>query len=503
MPIGDAELAERVEEEAAVKAEEEATESTDTVARDFDVTDRAVMDRLSRVIGALGIDAVQAQIRSSVLVSGLGGLGIEIAKNIVLSGVKSLTVNDECVVTMHDLASQFFVRETDIAKNRAAASASRLQELNLYVRVKHTEESLSQADLSFLAEFSVVILTDALSLDIVRVVDAYCRSKGVHFIYANLLGVFGWTFVDFGSKFVVSDATGEEARGGVITSSQSVSGSILTLIECAKRHDLDDGDVVVLSGGAEAGGTGGLPPRHATVKVIDQLRFEVDGGEEEDDLAAGGRVNTFTQVKLPVTIAHDSFESSFSNPQFDELMHADFSKMEHPTAAFYAMRAIDLFGKRSSSEASGAEPGSGDEPGGRGLSRLPRPWNDDDASKVVELAQECHKSDYALNDPGGEKPYEELGSKCLDLIRLASNTSAGYFAPLAAYLGGVVAQEALKAISGKFMPIRQWCFVDATEVVPCELGSRLTDHQSCTQPKTPYRSDALQIILGATLLQVL
>ena len=43
---------------------------------------------------------------SNVLVSGMGGLGVEIAKNIVLGGVKSVTVHDETVTTWSDLSSQ-------------------------------------------------------------------------------------------------------------------------------------------------------------------------------------------------------------------------------------------------------------------------------------------------------------------------------------------------------------------------------------------------------------
>ena len=44
--------------------------------------------------------------RSDVLISGMGGLGVEIAKNIVLGGVKSLTIHDEGNVTIENLASQ-------------------------------------------------------------------------------------------------------------------------------------------------------------------------------------------------------------------------------------------------------------------------------------------------------------------------------------------------------------------------------------------------------------
>lgn len=43
---------------------------------------------------------------SNVLISGMRGLGIEIAKNVVLGGVKSVTIHDPDNVTWMDLSSQ-------------------------------------------------------------------------------------------------------------------------------------------------------------------------------------------------------------------------------------------------------------------------------------------------------------------------------------------------------------------------------------------------------------
>jgi len=47
----------------------------------------------------------------------LKALGNEIAKNLVLAGIGSLTIVDHEVVTDDDLCSQFFVSEEDIGKN--------------------------------------------------------------------------------------------------------------------------------------------------------------------------------------------------------------------------------------------------------------------------------------------------------------------------------------------------------------------------------------------------
>lgn len=44
--------------------------------------------------------------------------------------------------------------------------------------------------------------------------------------------------------------------------------------------------------------------------------------------------------------------------------------------------------------------------------------------------------------------------------------SAGDLNPMDAAIGGVIAQEVMKACSGKFHPIVQWLYLDAIECLP-------------------------------------
>lgn len=54
----------------------------------------------------LGHDAMHRMGTTSVLIAGMRGLGVEIAKNVILSGVKSVTVQDEGQTVWSDLSSQ-------------------------------------------------------------------------------------------------------------------------------------------------------------------------------------------------------------------------------------------------------------------------------------------------------------------------------------------------------------------------------------------------------------
>lgn len=60
----------------------------------------------SRQLYVLGHDAMRRMANSDILLSGLGGLGLEIAKNVILGGVKSITLHDTatcgvCVFYFH------------------------------------------------------------------------------------------------------------------------------------------------------------------------------------------------------------------------------------------------------------------------------------------------------------------------------------------------------------------------------------------------------------------
>ena len=83
----------------------------------------------------------------------------------------------------------------------------------------------------------------------------------------------------------------------------------------------------------------------------------------------------------------------------------------------------------------------------------------------------------------------------LKLIEKLSFTCSGLLSPLAAFMGGLVAQECLKGISHKFVPIRQWYMPDAAEVIPPAL------HVADFIPTQSSRSYHNQICIGQTMLE--
>ena len=94
----------------------------------------------SRQLYVLGHEAMKRMSASNVLIVGLKGLGVEIAKNIALAGVKSLTLFDPEPAAWADLSAQFFLHPEDVGKPRDQVTAPRVAELNAYTPV-HIHQS--------------------------------------------------------------------------------------------------------------------------------------------------------------------------------------------------------------------------------------------------------------------------------------------------------------------------------------------------------------------------
>ncbi|KZV17146.1 hypothetical protein F511_29453 [Dorcoceras hygrometricum] len=105
-------------------------------------------DLHSRQLAVYGRETMRRLFASNILISGVQGLGAEIAKNLILAGVKSVTLHDEDSVELWDLSSSFIFSEEDLGKNRALASVAKLQELNNSVIISTLTTELAKEKLS-------------------------------------------------------------------------------------------------------------------------------------------------------------------------------------------------------------------------------------------------------------------------------------------------------------------------------------------------------------------
>ncbi|KAL6048271.1 Ubiquitin-like modifier-activating enzyme 6 [Balamuthia mandrillaris] len=430
----------------------------------FEVPDEAKnidIDLYSRQYYVYGGQAMSKMAESTIFLSGLGGLGVEIAKNIALAGVKTLTLHDSQPTTTFDLSSQFFLGEGDLGKNRVEASVEQIKELNPYTTIDIYSGDLDKADLSFFDRFKCVILTDT-PLDLQLKINDYCHSKGIAFISADVRGLFCSAFCDFGEKFEIHDKNGEENLEVMIDGVTKANPGVVTCLEKAK-HGFEDGDLVKFR---EVKGMTELNDRVFEVKVVNSFTFSIGDTSAFSDYKEGGLA---TQMKKPFQMSFLPLREALVKP---ELLFADWAKMHIPPSLHVGMQALDAFRKENEG-------------------KLPSPWNAEHAAKVVELAKAITSKSPATSDIDEE------------VVQKLAFTSQGGVAGLTAFLGGVTAQEAIKSVTGKFTPLNQFLYLDALELLPArEEGQSAEDYAAQFQPKGD-RYDSLIVCIGKDLLQQL
>lgn len=403
----------------------------------------------SRQLYVLGHEAMKRMGLSDVLIVGLRGLGVEIAKNIALAGVKSLTLYDPTPAVLSDLSAQFFLHPEDVGKPRASVTVPRVAELNPYTPVKELAVPDLTRDLSQLNQFKAIVLTDTSLKDQLVIAD-HCHKQGIYLVITDTYGLFGHIFTDFGDKFTCGDPTGENALTGIVANIDE-EGLVACLDET--RHGLEDGDFVTFQ---EIEGMDGINDA-APVKITVKGPYTFSIG----DVAKYGRYQRggiFTQAKMPKIINFKPLSEQINNP---ETLISDFAKFDRPIQLHVAFQALHQFADQNKG-------------------KLPRSHNEEDASTVFKLAE-------SINEKLGESKAEL--SK--DLIKEVSFQARGELSPMTAVFGGLAAQEVLKAVSGKFHPIVQYMYFDALECLPKSVQRT----EENTQPRNT-RYDAQIAVFG-------
>ncbi|XP_053809455.1 ubiquitin-like modifier-activating enzyme 7 isoform X4 [Vidua chalybeata] len=385
--------------------------------------------RYSRQLYVLGGGARRLP-GSAVLVSGLRGTGAQVATALVLAGTGRVVLHDCGAACSADRAHQFLLGESDLGQNRAKASQQALAELNPRVVVEAHTGELSEA---FLASFQVVVLTESPLEEQLRVGD-FCHAQGICFIVADTKGLAGQLFCDFGERFVVDDpAEGDPVSAAVEHISQGSPGVVTYMgTENSHGHLFRDGDLVTFSG--VQGMTELNKQEPIPVHVLDAFRLEISDTSSFSPYRCGGLIS---QVQQPQECSHKPLCQALEEPKIQVASPEDLPRSCSLHAAFQALHAFR-----------------------REQGRLPRPRAPADAERVLELAR-------SLGAQQG--PLDE------DIVRAFASVSAGDLCPVAAVVGALAAQEVLKAITGKFLPLDQWLYFDALECLALAGTAQLTE----------------------------
>lgn len=366
----------------------------------------------SRQIYVLGHEAMNRIRESNILISGLGGVGVELAKCIILGGVKSVTLHSEKNVKYSDLSTQYYFSEKDIGKNRTIC-VNKLKELNPSVEINVTTDDLRNVIRS--NKFDIVVMTDNTLIELISV-NQITREKNIKFIACIAYGGFGYVFCDFGDCFIVNDIDGEEIKSGIILDLYSVNNNDEVIaIQTVEPHNLAEGDFIKIKG---------YDKEFTTIKIKDTKTFIIKSPYSEKIIKKEANL-TFQQIKHPKILKFYPLIESLTRSDFVMTDIIDFTR---PNTLHALFQAIDRFEVKHN--------------------RLPKTWDNNDAEELYTLTTQI---------------YPEANK---DVVYKLSYTLQGQLCALSSMIGSIGAQEVMKASSSKFHPIHQWFYYDITSNLP-------------------------------------
>lgn len=365
------------------------------------------------------------------------------------------------------MSTQYYLREEDVGKNRAEVTFPKISELNPYVAYSLDTREFGPAttDFSFLKDFTCVVLTGK-PLSVQLAVSAYCHEHDIAFITADTFGAFAWAFSDSGKNHEVVDKNGEQVKTAMIENiEKGATGTVVTSLE-NHMHGFEEGDSIKFTevqGLPEINYTQGQEFLHTVKEVKTPYQFVLgtDSSSWAGEYKLGGIA---TQVKVPSTMHFLPMAESIKKPNF---LVTDFFKFTNPDTCHIGMQALHEW----MAENGGQKPAA---------------WNLEHAQQIVAKAKQISSTS------SGDSSSAELDAAALKLISQISLCARGDIIGLTAFLGGTVAQEVIKSLSGKFTPLNQWLYLDATEILPDHEAAEFKAEEYIPDSDSRYGS---QIIL--------
>ena len=421
--------------------------------------DPAFMDLFSRQIATFGMQSMAKLVTMHVVIVGLKGLGVEVAKNVILAGPFAVTLVDKEPAAPKHQGANFYVKDSDLGTPLAAACRGELQSLNDRCKVFVADE-LSE---KLVESARCIVFTEGTRAELVKW-NKIARKHNCAFVSTNAWGFSGSVFTDFGDKHTMFDSDG------------------LAPSQCRITHISNDekGLVRVLSA-AEGGTTVGKPHKIECNDHTGWVRFaEVEGMHAKDEAAYrkyGLNINETSepfrceyvdphtikvgdlsglseyrggglliQVKRPVDKSYSPLSACLLNKPEQEL--TDFTKFYRDLHLHIAYQGVYSYMEAHE----GAFP----------------PANDDAAAaEVLKLAKAINESAKVMNASCGATVATCVDDLDEEVVLRVARHAAVELQPVACFFGAVAAQEVVKA-TGLYTPIDQFLYLDFFEALPEE-----------------------------------
>ncbi len=288
-------------------------------------------------------------------------------------------------------------------------------------------------------------------------IDAQCRANKVGYLTSQALGPWGFAFVDYGPEHIVTDHDGEQTKSFIVTSIENGAEKTVVTVHEDKRHIFQEGDYVTFR---EVEGMTEINNTKDPIKIIATTPLTFTLELDSSKFGQYVRQGVVENVKVPKKVEFHSWEQSFADPVASSndgmLLTADFAKFGRPEQLHVALYGITAFVKQNQKY-----PEAGDVAAVKAL---------------AEAALKNSKLEVEIDDGVFAKAVQFSG--CV-------------VSPMAAFFGGIVAQEIVK-FTGKYSPLKQWLHFDIYETLPREEGVDRTPLNSRYDDQIKIYGRALQ-----------
>ena len=279
----------------------------------------------SRQIIFLGMETMEKITKLKILIIGLRGLGIEIAKNIIVSGPNKVTVFDPNEVREIDLGSNFYLSEEDIGKRRDESCILKLQKLNKYVKVDYFKEnSLKDIINKIVGNYNVILVSEIISINNITLIDKLCRENKICFIYSAVCGLSSFVFTDFGPDFTIYDEYCFKKRKFFIKKIEK-SREGLVEIEWNNERNPYIKDYILFK---EVEGMTEINYNEKNKKIFkikpkDKSSFYIGNTTNFSEYISGGYIE---ETAIPKKVSYDNFIKTFEEPFINEDYYVNSKK---------------------------------------------------------------------------------------------------------------------------------------------------------------------------------
>ena len=385
-------------------------------------------DKWSRQIKTYGIEITKILSKLKILIIGLRGYGVEIAKNIILSNINQVSIFDEQICKINDLGCNYFLTNEDILnkERRDHACLKKLVELNPTTKVIIENDYLSK-----IKEFDVVIITEIMKSDIINKINKECHENNKGFIYTLSLGLTGFIFSDFGPKHIIKDKTGKEKGKFYITNITKEKNGKMKIDFNQTEKRLNQNGYLIFKQVEGMKELNSSIPRYYEADQENQDEFFIGDTSNFNEYIGGGIVEEFY---YPIEMNYKTLEEDLMNPTYT-MMQIDYSKNKKDRKLLLHALFINLqrfYDKNN---------------------KLPELNNEEESEELFNQILQFIK-----NNKNNEffKDFPELNKTLIkDLIKF----SKAQHPSLCSFLGGFVAQESIK-YTGLYSPLNQWFWID-------------------------------------------